>query len=110
MKLKESLFHSIDWEMLQTEEHKGESGTSYWRIYETDDFRVRMIEYSPEFRLEHFCSKGHIILVVDGKLSLEIKNNGKIELEEGMSFLIGDSQKNSHLAFTKTGAKVFIVD
>jgi hypothetical protein len=27
-----------------------------------------------------------------------------------MSFLIGDSQKNSHLAFTKTGAKVFIVD
>jgi mannose-6-phosphate isomerase class I len=110
VKFKESLFHSIDWEMLQTEEHKGESGTSYWRTYETDDFRVRMIEYSPGFRSDHFCCKGHIILVVEGKLSLEIKNSGKIELNEGMSFLIGDSERNSHLAYSVRGAKVFIVD
>ena len=110
MKIQSTLFKITDWDKIEPIEKKGEIGTSYWKTLESEDIRVRIVEYKAGFKSNHFCSKGHIILVLEGTIYLEIKNGEVVTLDEGMTFQVGDSQKNSHLAFTKTGAKVFIVD
>jgi hypothetical protein len=110
VKFEESLFYSIDWDMFKTKKYKGESGSSYWRTVEMDGFRLRMVDYSPGFRSDHFCCKGHIILVEEGMLSLKMNSGGIVNIEKGMSLLIGDSIRDSHQAFTNEGARVFIVD
>ena len=110
MKIQDTLFTITDWDKIKPIEYKGEIGTSFWRTIESRNIRVRIVEYSAGFKSNHFCSKGHILLVLEGTLYLEIKNGRIVTLDEGMSFLVGDSEKNFHLAFSKTGAKVFIVD
>ena len=110
MKIQETLFRNIDWTMINPIEHKGEKGTSFWRTVESQNIRVRVVEYTSGFKSNHFCSKGHIILVLEGTLSLEFTNGRTFTIDKGMSFLVGDSEKYSHLAFTENGAKFFIID
>jgi hypothetical protein len=39
--------------------------------------RVRMAEYSPGYRADHWCVKGHILLVLKGELETE-PNDGRV--------------------------------
>ncbi len=71
---------------------------------------MRMVEYSPEFKSDHWCPRGHVLLVLDGELSIRLRDGREFVLTPGTSFLVGNDEANPHLAYTHKGAKVFIVD
>lgn len=56
-------FATTDWSTVPITEHKGEKGTAYWRTCQFGPIRVRMVEYSPGYLADHWCSKGHILLL-----------------------------------------------
>jgi hypothetical protein len=110
MIIQSTLLKYIDWERIVASEHIGESGTSFWKTFDTDNIRVRIVEYNKGFKSDHYCIKGHIIYVLDGSLILAMKNGITKSIIRDMCIIIGDGEQNSHLAYTKEGAKVLIID
>ncbi len=102
-------FGVTDWAQVKATEHKGESGAAYWRTRNFGDIRVRMVEYTPGYLADHWCVKGHILLCVEGELETELKDGRRFTLRPGMSYQLADDAE-PHRSFTKTGAKLFIVD
>jgi len=109
MDLKDISPNLINWEKIETVELKGETGTSFMRIYEEGNIRLRMIEYSADYYADHWCTRGHIIHVIEGELIYEQKNGKTFSLIPGNSFQVGDN-KDEHLVRTINGARVFLVD
>ncbi len=110
MKIQNVPFTITDWEKIKPVEYKGEFGSSFWRIFESGNIRVRIVEYSPGFKSDHYCSRGHILLVLEGELYIKLKDEQTFLLVQGKSFQAEDDENNPHLAYTEKGAKVFIVD
>ncbi len=110
MEIKGVPFCTTDWRSVERTEHPGESGTSFWQTFEQGNVRVRLVEYSPGYRADHWCPRGHILLVMEGDLVIELRDGSRYRLTAGMSFQAEDDEKNPHLAFTHSGATVFIVD
>ena len=98
-----------DWSKIEPTEHKGESGSAYWRTQHFGDIRVRMVEYTPGYLADHWCVKGHILLCTEGELQTELKDGRKFTLTPGMSYQVSDNAE-PHRSYSKTGAKLFIVD
>jgi hypothetical protein len=110
MKIENVPFDVTEWETLPAEEHKGETGTSFWRTRDRGNIRVRMVEYSTGFRADHWCARGHVLLVLEGELGVSLRDGREFLLLPGMSFQAGDDERAPHLVHTGTGAKVFMVD
>jgi quercetin dioxygenase-like cupin family protein len=68
-----------------------------------------MVEYSPGYLADHWCSKGHILLCLDGQLETELEDGRRFTLTAGMSYQVGDNAE-PHRSSTAIGAKLFIVD
>lgn len=109
MEMKNIPFGITNWEGIEKIEHKGETGTSFWRTREFDNIRVRIVEYSPGYSADHWCSKGHILLCLEGELNTETKDGKKHTLKPGMSYQVADNDL-PHRSSTKVGAELFIVD
>ncbi len=71
---------------------------------------MRIVEYSIGFRSDHWCPRGHVLLVLEGELTIRLRDGREFVLASGSSFQAGDDEVNPHLAYTDKGAKVFIVD
>jgi quercetin dioxygenase-like cupin family protein len=102
-------FGTTDWSKIPKTEHKGETGLAWWRTQQFGDIRVRMVEYTPGYRADHWCDKGHILLCTEGELHTELKDGRTFVLGPGMSYQVAD-QAEPHRSFTSLGAKLFIVD
>ena len=102
-------FTTIDWKKIEPTEHAGVTGKALWRTFEKGNIRVRMVEYTPGYLADHWCSKGHILLVLEGELVTELKNGEKHILQPGSSYQVSDDTM-PHRSYTETGAKLFIVD
>ena len=102
-------FGTTDWSAVETTEHKGETGTSWWRTREFGGIRVRMVEYTPGYLADHWCSKGHVLLCLEGELNTELKDGRRFVLRPGMSYQVADNAE-PHRSHTAVGAKLFIVD
>jgi hypothetical protein len=102
-------FQTLDWQTIPKEEHKGETGMAYWQIQMMNDIRVRMVEYSPGYKADHWCSKGHVILCLEGEMDTELKDGRIMKLSKGMCYFVGDNNE-AHQSSTQTGCKLFIVD
>ena len=102
-------FCAIEWSKVLPTEHKGERGIAYWRTQEFGPIRVRMVEYSPDYRADHWCNKGHILLCIDGELHTELQDGRVVTLRPGMSYQVADNTE-PHRSFTEIGASLFIVD
>src|SRR5512136_783642 len=109
MRIEGVPFGTAEWSRVPVTEHPGESGKALWRTVETGNLRVRMVEYSPGYRADHWCSKGHVLLVLEGELVTELQNGEEHFLRAGMSYQVAD-QAEPHRSHTTTGAKLFIVD
>jgi quercetin dioxygenase-like cupin family protein len=109
MKMSGFSFATTDWTQLATSEHRGEFGSALWRTQNFGEIRVRMVEYSPGYLADHWCSKGHIILCVEGELETEIADGRRFTLKPGGSYQAPDGEPG-HRSSTKTGARLFIVD
>jgi hypothetical protein len=86
-------FQTIDWTLIPKTEYKGESGTALWQTVQLYGLRIRIVEYSKGYIADHWCQKGHIVLV----------------LKKGMSYVVSDGL-SSHRSISKNGVKVMIID
>lgn len=102
-------FGTTDWSQIEATEHPGETGLAYWRTAAFGDIRVRMVEYTPGYLADHWCSKGHILLCLEGELETELADGRRFTLRPGMSYQVADHAE-PHRSSTAVGAKLFIVD
>ena len=109
MKMSSIPFGITDWSRIETTKHVGETGFAYWRTQNFGDIRVRMVEYTPGYIADHWCSKGHILFCIEGELNTELKDGRKFILKPGMSYQVAD-EAEPHRSSTDVGAKLFIVD
>jgi hypothetical protein len=109
MQISDIPFGVTDWSVIEKTEHKGAAGIAYWRTQMFGPIRVRMVEYTPGYLADHWCSKGHILLCIEGMLGTELKDGRTFTLTPGLSYQVADGAE-PHRSFTQVGAKLFIVD
>ena len=109
MKIADLPFGTIDWNTVERTAHAGESGAAQWRTRRFGDVRVRMLEYSPGYRADHWCSKGHFMLCLEGELDTELADGRRFTLRPGMSYHVADNAE-PHRSSTRVGARLYVVD
>lgn len=109
MKIENVPFGVTDWSSLPKTEHRGASGTAWWRTREVGNLRIRMVEYSPGYVADHWCSRGHVLFVLEGELLTELQDGSTHRLLAGHSYHVADDVA-PHRSQTATGARLFIVD
>lgn len=109
MHIEQVPFGIMDWSAIAPTEHPGETGKAYWRTLEVGNIRVRMVEYTPGYLADHWCSRGHVLLVLEGELVTELKDGRSFVLKAGTSYQVAENAE-PHRSHTQTGARLFIVD
>jgi hypothetical protein len=110
MKLPASMFDVVDWKAVPPTQHPGISGIAYWRTVELGEVRIRLVEYSAGYLADHWCDRGHILLVLEGDLVTELRDGRVFRLSPGVSYHVSDFGDSAHRSSTETGARLFIVD
>lgn len=87
----------------------GRTGHSSMRSSIQGGIRLRRVDYSPGYESDHWCDRGHVVHVLEGRLTISLKDGRAIELNAGASFIVGDGV-DPHSAASESGASVFIVD
>jgi quercetin dioxygenase-like cupin family protein len=109
MKIENIPFGTTDWSTVTPTLHSGEVGSATWRTQNFGVMRVRMVDYTPGYVSDHWCSKGHILLCLEGELETELEDGRSFTLKPGMSYQVADGAE-AHRSKTAVGAKLFIVD
>src|SRR5450759_703810 len=109
MQMDDITFGITEWDQITALEHPGHSGTARWRTRAFGEMRVRMVEYTAGYLADHWCSKGHILLVLEGELVTELKDGSTHVLRSGQSYQVADGAM-PHRSRTAGGARLFIVD
>jgi quercetin dioxygenase-like cupin family protein len=109
MQISEILFGTTDWSAIEPTSHPGETGAALWRTRDFGAIRVRMVDYSPGYRADHWCEKGHILLCLSGEIETELRDGRRFRLRPGVSYQVADGAE-AHRSYSPTGATLFIVD
>lgn len=109
MKIDGIPFFATDWSGVAPTRHAGETGYALWRTIEAGGIRTRFVEYSPGYLADHWCSKGHVLMVLEGELDTELQDGRRFTLTPGMTYHVADNHE-PHRSSTRQGAKLFIVD
>jgi hypothetical protein len=111
MKLAEMPETATDWAQVPSFETPGASGVAAARAQKAGDVQLRLVEYSSNYLADHWCSKGHILYVVAGALTIEHENGeGPVALSAGMSWRVADNSRPAHRVRSAGGATAFIID
>lgn len=102
-------FQTTNWDNVDAVEHPGETGTAFWKTIQYSVLRIRMVEYSPNYKADHWCEKGHIIYCIEGEMDTELADGSVHKLKAGMSYQVSDGL-SSHRTSSENGVKLFIVD
>ncbi len=102
-------FQTTDWAHVPSTTHPGETGEAYWKTMQYGDLRIRMVEYSANYKADHWCAKGHIIYCISGEMTTELADGTTHTLSQGMSYQVSD-ELSSHRTTSEQGVKLFIVD
>lgn len=109
MDIQNIAFGTTDWSQVEKTQHAGITGMATWRTRHFGNIRLRMVEYTARYLADHWCSKGHILLCMEGELTTELEDGRTFLLKAGMSYQVADNAE-PHRSSTATGAKLFIVD
>ena len=109
MRLMNIPFETTAWADVPVTVHPGEHGSASWRTLQRGEIRIRVVEYSPGYLADHWCSKGHILYCLDGELRTELQDGRSFVLTPGTSYQTADGE-TPHRSSTAIGARVFIVD
>ena len=109
MQMTDIPFGTTNWAEVEASEHRGERGTATWRTRVFGGIRVRRVDYSPGYRADHWCAKGHILFCLEGELQTELQDGRTFTLRPGMSYQVADDAE-AHRSSTAIGARLFIVD
>lgn len=109
MELKNINTSSIDWENINPAETKGETGINISKEFNFDSIRIRLSEYSTNYKSAEWCDKGHIIHCIEGEMTILLKSGSNIKLAAGNSVVL--AEYDPHIAVTgNNSAKIFILD
>jgi len=109
MRIADLPFGTVDWNVVERTAHAGQTGQAYWRTRHFGDVRVRMLEYSAGYLADHWCSKGHFLLCLEGELLTELADGRRFTLRPGMSYHVADGAE-PHRSSTRLGAKLYVID
>ena len=109
MQITDLPFGVTNWDQTAGEDHAGTTGVATWRTRQFGPVRVRMVDYSPNYLADHWCQKGHFLLVVAGELDTELSDGRRFVLTPGMSYQVADGAE-AHRSSSAGGATLFIVD
>lgn len=102
-------FHVTDWSHVETTSHRGGTGSATWRTLQLGTLRMRLVDYSPGYKADHWCHKGHILYCLDGELTTELSDGRHYVLKKGMSYQVSDDI-SYHRSATEHGATLLIID
>ena len=102
-------FTCIDWSSITKEQHDGETGVALWQVVQYPGLRVRIVEYKPNYKADHWCQKGHIVQCLEGEFINEQENGDIIVMKKGMTYVVSDDQ-SSHRSISEKGARLLIID
>lgn len=102
-------FQVTDWKKIPAIQHKGETGSAYWQTLEFPGLRIRLVEYSKNYKADHWCEKGHVIYCLHGEMETELAGGKTVRLTKGMSYQVSDGL-SSHRTSSAKGVKLLIVD
>jgi hypothetical protein len=102
-------FGTVDWSSVEPTLHAGTTGVARWRTREFGAVRVRMMEYSAGYEADHWCSKGHFMLCLEGELETELADGRRFRLTPGMSYHVADGAE-PHRSRTAAGATLWCID
>lgn len=109
MKMTGIPFGTTDWSTVPVERKLGDTGWADWRVRQFGEIRVRLLEYSPGYRADHWCVKGHILFCLEGELVTTLEDGREFILRPGMSYQVADHAE-PHRSHTTGGARLFVVD
>jgi len=110
MNLEKFAVGVTDWSHVTASTLPGESGTVTNRRCQLGDIQLRRVDYSAGYVADHWCSKGHIIFVVEGDLIVEHQDGRMYPLTPWMSYHIADGDGAPHRVRSEKGASIFVVD
>lgn len=102
-------FQTIDWPRVPTTSHPGETGSATWQTVEVGSVRVRLVRYSPGYLADHWCERGHVIHVLEGILTTDLRDGRTFETPAGGTYVVATGD-GAHRSRTVGGALLFIVD
>ena len=105
----EGAFSTCDWSAVPIEIHPGQHGEAQWKTQQYGSVRVREVRYTPGYVADHWCRKGHVLLVLDGSMVTELEDGREVKLSKGSSYVVPDDVM-AHRSRTQTGVLLFIVD
>jgi hypothetical protein len=100
----------IDWANEPSETVPGATGTATARARRFGDIQLRLVDYSAGYLADHWCDKGHILLVTVGALAIEHCDGSRYELTAGASWHVADNGAPAHRVISEHGATAFIID
>jgi hypothetical protein len=103
------LFQITDWSSIPVRQKNGESGVASYRTLEFEGFRVRLVEYSENYKADHWCKAGHIVYCIEGEMTSTLSDGRVFTLSEGMSYVVSDDM-SEHRSQTLKGARLMIID
>jgi hypothetical protein len=109
MNLQGIPFQTVDWSHIEPTIHAGDSGTATWRTVEVGNVRARLVEYSRGYVADHWCERGHVILVLEGELLTELRDGRAVVLGPGQTYVVADGD-GAHRSRSPRGARLFVVD
>ncbi len=68
-----------------------------------------LVEYSPGYSADHWCSKGHVVLCLEGEFETILSDGRCFTMTPGKSYQVADGE-TPHRSSSKRGAMLFIVD
>jgi hypothetical protein len=110
MKLTDIPTGVTDGSALDASLQRGASGAATIRGRQIGDLQLRFVSYSPGYAADHWCHKGHVVLMIAGSATIEHEDGRRYELSAGMAYHVADNEQAPHRLSSREGASVFILD
>jgi hypothetical protein len=102
-------FQTINWNDINSTEHKGVTGVSCQKTIQFEKLRLRVVEYSKGYLADHWCKLGHIVHCLEGEFISELEDGEKFILAKGMTYIVSNDL-SSHRSYSENGVTLLIID
>jgi hypothetical protein len=81
--MSDNPFAVIRWSELSPTITTGDTGTVTERVAEVEGLRTRLVKFSANYRANHWCSRGHVVFVVEGTLVTDLADGRRLRDASG---------------------------
>jgi hypothetical protein len=108
-KIDPILFHTTDWNSVPAKEDKGKTGTAKSQAIQFGQLRVRLVEYSENYKADQWCNAGRVFYCLDGEMTVELSDGRSFKLTRGMSYEVMEGT-SEHRLCSHVGVRALIMD